>query len=58
MEVENTTIVKEKKVGSNGEPVKLIVVANSPGIYKLTLNNSYSWYTPKIIRIRILVLEN
>ena len=42
MEVENTTIVKEKKVGSNGEPVKLIVVANSPGIYKLTLNNSYS----------------
>eukprot|EP00828_Plagiopyla_frontata_P040730 TRINITY_DN5600_c0_g1_i2.p3 TRINITY_DN5600_c0_g1~~TRINITY_DN5600_c0_g1_i2.p3 ORF type:complete len:172 (-),score=26.17 TRINITY_DN5600_c0_g1_i2:28-543(-) len=52
MEVENTIICKEKKVGANGEPVKLVVIVNQPGIYKLTLNNAYSWYTAKIIRIR------
>ncbi len=38
-------------------PLKIILYTKEPGIYKLVFDNSFSWFTSKIVRYRLNVLK-
>lgn len=38
-------------------PIKLILFAQSPGVYKVVFDNSYSWITSKEVKCRIVILK-
>ncbi|MCQ2819255.1 MAG: hypothetical protein MJ252_18485 [archaeon] len=45
------------KVNCSEIPVKVVLLAKEPGIFKVIFDNSYSWMTSKIIRYRMSVLK-
>ena len=51
------TVLQVDKINACDLPVKLIVFAPEPGVYKAVWDNSYSWLNSKKMRIRISVLK-
>jgi hypothetical protein len=47
----------EQKVNSEMEPFKIVLLVERPGIYRISFDNSYSWYNQKILRVRTCLLE-
>ena len=50
-------IFKLEKIDCSDVPVKVVVFVRESGIYKLCFDNSYSWFTPKVVRHRLSVLK-
>ena len=50
-------IIERKRLDTGKKVHRGVLVTNKPGIYRLTWDNSYSWFTEKFLRYRIYALE-
>ncbi|KAL4461183.1 hypothetical protein ABPG72_006576 [Tetrahymena utriculariae] len=46
-----------QRINCEQDPYRLVMLAESKGIYKIEFDNSYSWYNSKLLRFRCLILE-
>lgn len=47
----------DAKINCEMDPYKVLLLTEQPGIYKIEFDNSYSWYTSKLLRYRACVLS-
>ena len=50
-------IYKLERFDCSEIPLKIILFCKEAGIYKLVFDNSYSWFTSKIVRYRLSILK-
>lgn len=50
-------IIERKRLDTGKKVHRGVLVTNKAGIYRLTWDNSYSWFTEKFLRYRIYALE-
>jgi hypothetical protein len=54
---EEEKIYFDKRVNCEMNAMKIIFIVETPGIYSVVFDNSYSWFNSKRIRYRVFVLE-
>ena len=50
-------IYKIERIDCSEIPVKIVLFCKESGIYKLVFDNSFSWFTSKVIRYRLSILK-
>ena len=50
-------IYKIERIDCSEIPVKIVLFCKESGIYKLIFDNSFSWFTTKVIRYRLSILK-
>lgn len=46
-----------ERIDCEQNPHRLVFLTEQCGVYKIKFDNSYSWYTSKLLRFRCLILE-
>ncbi|KAL4452989.1 hypothetical protein ABPG73_011070 [Tetrahymena malaccensis] len=57
---ENQNVIRtflSQRINCEQDPYRLVMLAESKGIYKIEFDNTYSWYNSKLLRFRCLILE-
>ncbi|EAR82059.1 hypothetical protein TTHERM_01337380 (macronuclear) [Tetrahymena thermophila SB210] len=57
---ENQNVIRtflSQRINCEQDPYRLVLLAESKGIYKIEFDNTYSWYNSKLLRFRCLILE-
>lgn len=50
-------LLQQKKLDTGKRVHRGVIYAKKPGIYRFTWDNSYSWFTEKLLRYRVFLLE-
>jgi hypothetical protein len=51
------TILRVDRIDSSKTPIKLVIFVKDPGTYEIIWDNSFSWFTGKILKYRLSVLK-
>lgn len=55
-EIKETDFLNER-INSEQDPHRLVLLTEKKGLYRVEFDNTYSWYTSKLLRFRCLLLE-